>query len=94
MSSSARAGRRVNGRKSPYWKTTSSIVACRRQSRSLSHLSGDYGAWFKDPLLVAAYPSRPAYPAALIDHLTALIAGERRVVLDVGCGTGESWRAG
>ena len=54
-----------------------------------SHLSGDYGAWFKDPLLVAAYPSRPAYPAALIDHLTALIAGEPRVVLDVGCGTGE-----
>jgi len=54
-----------------------------------SHLSGDYGAWFKDPLLVAAYPSRPAYPAALIDHLTALIAGEPRVVLDVGCGTGD-----
>jgi hypothetical protein len=22
-----------------------------------SHLSADYGAWFKDPLLVAAYPA-------------------------------------
>jgi len=53
-----------------------------------SHLSSDYGAWIKDPLLVTAHPSRPAYPAALIDHLMALIAGEPRVVLDVGCGTG------
>jgi len=55
-----------------------------------SHLSGEYGAWFKDPLLVAAYPARPAYPAALIDHLASLIAGGApRVVLDVGCGTGD-----
>jgi SAM-dependent methyltransferase len=54
-----------------------------------SHLSGEYGAWFKDPLLVAAYPARPAYPAGVIEHLAQLIADEPRVVLDVGCGTGE-----
>jgi hypothetical protein len=27
-----------------------------------SHLSTEYGAWFKDALLAAAYPARPAYP--------------------------------
>src|SRR5260221_10094883 len=54
-----------------------------------NHLSGEYGAWFKDPLLVAAYPARPAYPAVVIEHLAQLIADEPRVVLDVGCGTGE-----
>jgi SAM-dependent methyltransferase len=52
-------------------------------------LSGEYGAWFKDPLLVAAYPARPPYPQALIQLLTELIADPRRMVLDVGCGTGE-----
>src|SRR5712691_5653024 len=54
-----------------------------------SHLSGDYGAWFKDPLIVAAYPSRPAYPAAAIQVLADLVVDSPRVVLDVGCGTGD-----
>lgn len=54
-----------------------------------SHLSGDYAAWFKDPQLVAAYPARPAYAAGLLERLTELIAAGTRVVLDVGCGTGE-----
>jgi 2-polyprenyl-3-methyl-5-hydroxy-6-metoxy-1,4-benzoquinol methylase len=54
-----------------------------------SHLSGEYGAWFKDSLVVAAYPSRPAYPAAVIRALADLVVDKPRVVLDVGCGTGE-----
>jgi SAM-dependent methyltransferase len=52
-----------------------------------SHLSGEYGAWFKNPLVVAAYPSRPAYPTALIQALADLVAHGTRVVLDVRCGT-------
>jgi SAM-dependent methyltransferase len=54
-----------------------------------SHLSGEYGAWFKDPLLVAAYPARPPYPVGVIQFLTELVRDTPRVVLDVGCGTGE-----
>jgi SAM-dependent methyltransferase len=54
-----------------------------------SHLSGEYGAWFKDPLLVAAYPARPAYPSGVIEWLLQLVQDAPRVVLDVGCGTGE-----
>jgi SAM-dependent methyltransferase len=38
-----------------------------------SSLSGEYGAWFKDPALAAAYPARPAYPAAAIELLQGLI---------------------
>jgi SAM-dependent methyltransferase len=54
-----------------------------------THLSGEYGAWFKDPLVVAAYPSRPAYPTALIQALADLVLDGTQVVLDVGCGTGD-----
>jgi predicted TPR repeat methyltransferase len=54
-----------------------------------SHLSGTYGAWFKDPLLAAAYPARPPYPDGVIQLLTELIVDTPRAVLDVGCGTGE-----
>jgi hypothetical protein len=54
-----------------------------------SHLSGDYGAWFKDPLLVAAYPARPEYPSRVIESLIQLVENAPRMVLAVGCGTGE-----
>jgi SAM-dependent methyltransferase len=54
-----------------------------------SHLSGEYGAWFKDPLLAAAYPQRPPYPAGVIDLLTDLAREAPGAVLDIGCGTGE-----
>jgi SAM-dependent methyltransferase len=54
-----------------------------------SHLSGAYGAWFKDPLIAAAYPNRPPYPQATLDVLAGLAVDTPRVVLDVGCGTGD-----
>jgi len=54
-----------------------------------SHLSGEYGAWFKDPLLAAAYPNRPPYPAGVIALLADLVRDAPRAVLDIGCGTGE-----
>jgi SAM-dependent methyltransferase len=54
-----------------------------------SHLSGEYAAWFKDPLLAAAYPARPAYPPGVIQLLAELAVDAPRAVLDVGCGTGE-----
>jgi SAM-dependent methyltransferase len=52
-------------------------------------LSGEYGAWFKDPLLAAAYPARPPYPEGVMRLLAELLGGVPRTVLDVGCGTGE-----
>jgi SAM-dependent methyltransferase len=54
-----------------------------------SHLSGAYGAWFKDPLIATAYPNRPPYPEATIDLLASLVVDSPRIVLDVGCGTGD-----
>lgn len=38
------------------------------------NLSPEYGAWFKDPSVVAAYPHRPPYPAEVFDLLISLIA--------------------
>ena len=49
----------------------------------------EYGAWFKDPLVVAAYPSRPSYAEAAIQFVAQLACDEPRRVLDVGCGTGD-----
>jgi SAM-dependent methyltransferase len=54
-----------------------------------AHLSGEYGAWFKDPLLAAAYPARPPYPDGVIELLSELLRGSSGALLDVGCGTGE-----
>jgi len=51
--------------------------------------SSEYGTWFQDPLVVAAYPARPPYPPALVEHLVGLIADDPRAVLDVGCGPGD-----
>ena len=54
-----------------------------------AHLSGEYGAWFKDPRLAAAYPARPPYPEGVIWRLRELIQDSSGAVLHVGCGTGE-----
>jgi SAM-dependent methyltransferase len=51
--------------------------------------ASDYGTWFQDDLVVAAYPLRPPYPDEAIQLLAELVLEEPRSVLDVGCGTGD-----
>jgi SAM-dependent methyltransferase len=48
-----------------------------------------YAEWFKDPDVIAAYPSRPPYARAAIEFLSELITDRPRRVLDIGCGTGD-----
>ena len=54
-----------------------------------SHHSAEYGAWFKDPLVAEAYPSRPPYPDDVISLLLSLVTGGSPAVLDLGAGTGD-----
>jgi SAM-dependent methyltransferase len=53
------------------------------------HLAPEYGAQFQDQSIAEAYLMRPAYPAAVFDILLGLIQDESRIVLDLGCGTGD-----
>ncbi len=53
-----------------------------------AHLGPEYAAQFGDAAVVAAYPARPPYPAAVFDLLERLVV-EPRVALDAGCGTGD-----
>ncbi|HUS17429.1 MAG TPA: class I SAM-dependent methyltransferase [Chloroflexia bacterium] len=59
------------------------------QSPKPAHLGPQYGAQFQDSSVVAAYPHRPPYPAAVFPVLAGLIRDTPRTVLDVGCGRGE-----
>lgn len=52
------------------------------------HLGPQYAAQFQDAAVVAAYPTRPPYPAEVFERLRSLLAGPA-VALDVGCGTGD-----
>lgn len=52
-------------------------------------LGPKYSAAFQDASVVAAYPTRPPYPAKTFDILVGLMASEPHNVLDVGCGTGD-----
>lgn len=52
-------------------------------------LGPEFASAFQDASVVQAYPYRPPYPESLFALLVGLIAGERRVVLDVGAGTGD-----
>jgi SAM-dependent methyltransferase len=51
--------------------------------------SSHYGEWFRDPLVVEAYPARPPYPRAVFEHLAALAVDRPRTVLDAGSGPGD-----
>jgi SAM-dependent methyltransferase len=53
-----------------------------------AHLRPQYGAQFQDAAIVAAYPTRPPYPAEVFTRLRALLLGPA-VALDAGCGTGD-----
>jgi SAM-dependent methyltransferase len=53
------------------------------------NLAPEYGAWFQDPGIIAAYHHRPPYPVEVFAILTGLLSDGPRVVLDVGCGTGD-----
>ena len=54
------------------------------------HLGPQYADQFKDKSVASAYVHRPPYSAELFDMLDSLIEGEPRVILDMGCGTGET----
>lgn len=47
-----------------------------------------YAAAFEETSVVARYELRPPYPQKTFERLAALAPGDRRVVLDAGCGPG------
>ena len=53
------------------------------------HLGPDYADQFKDRSGADAYVNYPPYPAEVFEVLESLIQDEPRIVLDVGCGTGD-----
>ena len=54
------------------------------------HLGPEYGDQFRDKRVAEAYVYRPPYSSDLFDILESLIPQEApRIVLDMGCGTGE-----
>lgn len=52
-------------------------------------LEPEYGAQFRDHGVADAYPTRPLYPPEVFEILLGLIRDESRIVLDLGCGTGD-----
>lgn len=53
------------------------------------HLGLPYASQFKDQSIIDAYHFRVPHPPALFSILKQLVPDEPRIVLDVGCGTGE-----
>ena len=53
------------------------------------HLGPDYADQFKDRSVADAYVNYPPYPAEVFEVLESLIHDEPRIVLDIGCGTGD-----
>lgn len=54
-----------------------------------AHLGPAYAAQFWDETVAGAYFTRPPYPDEFFDLLEALFPGGPRVLLDLGCGTGD-----
>ncbi len=57
-----------------------------------AHLGPEYGAQFSDKSVANAYPTRPPYPAQIIEILAQLARDAPRIVLELGCGTGDVTR--
>lgn len=53
------------------------------------HLGPEYADQFKDRSVADAYVNYPPYPAEVFEVLDSLIRGTPRIVLDIGCGTGD-----
>ena len=53
------------------------------------HLGPEYADQFKDRSVAGAYVNYPPYTAEVFEVLNSLIQDEPRIVLDVGCGTGD-----
>lgn len=53
------------------------------------HLGPEYAEHFKDRSVVDAYVNYPPYSAEVFEVLVGLMQDEPRIVLDIGCGTGE-----
>ena len=53
------------------------------------HLSLEYAEQFKDAGIVEVYHHRPPYSDETIKHLLELVTDEPRIILDIGCGTGD-----
>jgi len=53
------------------------------------HLGPEYGAQFSDVAVAGAYSTRPPYPAEFFQGLEDLFPDGSRVLLDLGCGTGD-----
>ena len=54
-----------------------------------SHLGPVYAAQFADLTVARAYATRPPYPPEFFDFLEGLIPEGPRVLLDLGCGSGD-----
>ena len=58
-------------------------------TRKPRHLTPEYADQFRDEAVAEAYTHYPPYSVEVFDLLASLIGDKPRVVLDVGCGTGE-----
>jgi trans-aconitate methyltransferase len=54
-----------------------------------SYLGPEFAEQFCDVSIVRAYGTRPPYPAELFEKLASLVAGAPRIVLELGCGSGD-----